>query len=261
MAKRLEIFAPETFPLVEPGDSLPQLILDTLQQEQIPLQQGDLLVLAQKIISKSEGRYVDLPDISPTDEALELARTCDKDPRLVQLILDESSEVLRCVPGVIIVRHRLGFVMANAGIDHSNIAGSDHIAGFDHGQRVLLLPENPDHSAEQLKKQLELATGLDLAVMINDSFGRPWRLGTTGVCIGCAGIASLWDQRGDRDLFGQELRVTQVAVGDELATAASVLMGQANESRPLVLVRGLEFPREPAAAHHLLRPAGEDLFL
>ena len=134
MAKRLEIFAPETFPLVEPGDSLPQLILDTLQQEQIPLQQGDLLVLAQKIISKSEGRYVDLPDISPTDEALELARTCDKDPRLVQLILDESSEVLRCVPGVIIVRHRLGFVMANAGIDHSNLAGADHIAGFDHGR-------------------------------------------------------------------------------------------------------------------------------
>lgn len=255
MAKRLEIFAPETFPLVEPGDSLPQLILDTLQQEQIPLQQGDLLVLAQKIISKSEGCYVDLSDISPTDEALELARKCDKDPRLVQLILDESSEVLRCVPGVIIVRHRLGFVMANAGIDQSNIAGSDH------GQRVLLLPENPDRSAEQLKKQLEKATGLDLAVIINDSFGRPWRLGTTGVCIGCAGIASLWDQRGDSDLFGQELRVTQVAVGDELATTASVLMGQANEARPLVLVRGLEFPREPAAAHYLLRPAGEDLFL
>jgi len=255
MAKRLEIFAPETFPLVEPGDSLPRLILETLQLEQIPPQQGDLLVLAQKIISKSEGRYVDLPGISPTEEAVRLARTCDKDPRLVQLILDESSEVLRCVPGVIIVRHRLGFVLANAGIDHSNIAGSDD------GERVLLLPENPDRSAEQLKEQLEQATGLDLAVLINDSFGRPWRLGTTGVCIGCAGIASLWDQRGDSDLFGQELGVTQVAVGDELATAASVLMGQANEARPLVLVRGLEFPREPAAAHHLLRPAGEDLFL
>ena len=255
MAKRLEILAPETFPLVKPGDSLPRLILETLQLEQIPLQQGDLLVLAQKIISKSEGRYVDLPDIAPTEEAVRLARTCDKDPRLVQLILDESSEVLRCVPGVIIVRHRLGFVLANAGIDHSNIAGSDD------GERVLLLPEDPDRSAEQLKEQLEQATGLDLAVLINDSFGRPWRLGTTGVCIGCAGIASLWDQRGDSDLFGQELGVTQVAVGDELATAASVLMGQANEARPLVLVRGLEFPREPAAAHHLLRPAGEDLFL
>jgi coenzyme F420-0:L-glutamate ligase/coenzyme F420-1:gamma-L-glutamate ligase len=255
MAKRLEILAPESFPLVEPGDSLSQLILETLQQEQITLQQGDLLVLAQKIISKSEGRYVDLLGISPSDEAKQLAQKCDKDPRLVQLILDESSEVLRCVPGVIIVRHRLGLVMANAGIDHSNIAGSAD------GESVLLLPENPDRSAEQLKEKLEKATGLDLAVIVNDSFGRPWRLGTTGVCIGCAGIVSLWDQRGDTDLFGQELMVTQVAVGDELATAASVLMGQASESRPLVLVRGLEFPSGPAAANHLLRPADEDLFL
>jgi len=255
MAKRLEIIAPDRFPLVEPADSLPRLILDTLQAEHIPLLQGDVLVLAQKIISKSEDRYVNLADVSPTPEAEQLAIRCDKDPRLVQLILDESSEVLRCVPGVIIVRHRLGFVMANAGIDHSNISGAED------GERVLLLPEDPDRSAEQLLQRLERATGLDLAVMINDSFGRPWRLGTTGVCIGCAGIASLLDQRGDNDLFGQELLVTQVAVGDEVATAASVVMGQAGEARPLVLVRGLGFPREPASAQHLLRPAGEDLFL
>lgn len=255
MAKRLEIIAPERFPLVEPGDSLPRLILDTLQTEQITFQQGDVLVLAQKIISKSENRYTRLADVTPTADAEQLAIKCDKDPRLVQLILDESSEVLRCVPGVIIVRHRLGFVMANAGIDHSNISGAED------GERVLLLPEDPDRSAEQLLERLEQATGLDLAVMINDSFGRPWRLGTTGVCIGCAGIASLLDQRGDNDLFGQEMLVTQVAVGDEVATAASVLMGQAGEARPLVLVRGLGFPREPASAQHLLRPAGEDLFL
>jgi coenzyme F420-0:L-glutamate ligase/coenzyme F420-1:gamma-L-glutamate ligase len=255
MAKRFEIFAPEYFPLVEPGDSLPRLILDTLQQEQISLQQGDVLVLAQKIISKSEDRYVELASVQPTTEADRLALKCDKDPRLVQLILNESSDVLRCVPGVIIARHRLGFVMANAGIDHSNISGADD------GQRVLLLPENPDRSAEQLQQQLEQTTGLDLAIIINDSFGRPWRLGTTGVCIGCAGIVSLLDQRGDTDLFGQELLVTQVAVADELATAASVLMGQAGEARPLVVIRGTEFPREPAPAHHLLRPAGEDLFL
>jgi len=255
MAKRLEIIAPERFPLVEPGDSLPRLILDTLQAEQIPLQQGDVLVLAQKIISKSEGRYARLADVAPTADAEQLANKCDKDPRLVQLVLDESSEVLRCVPGVLIVRHRLGFVMANAGIDHSNIPGAED------EQRVLLLPEDPDRSAETLKERLEQATGLDLAIMINDSFGRPWRLGTTSVCIGCAGIVSLYDQRGGSDLFGQELLMTQVAVGDEVATAASVLMGQAGEARPLVLVRGLEFPREPAAAHHLLRPAAEDLFL
>ena len=255
MAKRLEIIAPERFPLVEPGDSLPCLILDTLQAEKISLQQSDVLVLAQKIISKSEGCYARLADVTPTADAEQLANKCDKDPRLVQLILDESSQVLRCVPGVLIVRHRLGFVMANAGIDHSNISGAED------EQRVLLLPENPDRSAGQLREQLEQATGLELAIVINDSFGRPWRLGTTSVCIGCAGIISLFDQRGDTDLFGQELLVTQVAVGDEVATAASVLMGQAGESRPLVLVRGLEFPREPAAAHHLLRPAAEDLFL
>ncbi len=255
MAKRLEIIAPERFPLVEPGDSLPRLILDTLQAEKISLQQSDVLVLAQKIISKSEGCYARLADVRPTADAEQLANKCDKDPRLVQLILDESSQVLRCVPGVLIVRHRLGFVMANAGIDHSNISGAED------EQRVLLLPENPDRSAGQLKEQLEQATGLELAIVINDSFGRPWRLGTTSVCIGCAGIVSLFDQRGDSDLFGQELLVTQVAVGDEVATAASVLMGQAGEARPLVLVRGLEFPREPAPAHHLLRPAAEDLFL
>jgi len=255
MAKRLEIIAPEEFPLVEAGDSLPRLILDTLQAEQISFQQGDVLVLAQKIISKSEGRYARLTDVVPTADAEQLAVKCDKDPRLVQMILNESSEVLRCMPGVLIVRHRLGFVMANAGIDHSNISGAED------EQRVLLLPEDPDQSAELLKEELEQATGLDLAIIINDSFGRPWRLGTTSVCIGCAGIVSLFDQRGDSDLFDQELLVTQVAVGDEVATAASVLMGQAGEARPLVLVRGLDFPREPAAARHLLRPAAEDLFL
>jgi len=255
MTKRLEILAPEGFPLVKPGDNLPRLTLKSLSAEGISLQNGDVLVFAQKIISKSENRFVDLDHAEPSSNALELAQKCDKDPRLVQLILDESSEVLRCVPGVIIVRHKLGFVMANAGIDHSNISAGPG------GERVLLLPENPDQSARQIRQELERMTGLELAVIINDSFGRPWRLGTTGVCIGCDGIVSLLDQRGESDLFGQELVVTQVAVGDELATAASVLMGQAGEARPLVILRGLEFPREPAPACTLIRPGGEDLFL
>jgi coenzyme F420-0:L-glutamate ligase/coenzyme F420-1:gamma-L-glutamate ligase len=225
-----------------------------LLEENIALQNGDVIVLAQKIVSKSENRFVGLAGVAPSDEAKVLASKCGKDACLVQLILNESTEVLRCVPGVIIVRHKLGFVMANAGIDHSNIAADAS------GERVLLLPEYPDQSAKQIRQAIERETGLELAVIISDSFGRPWRLGTTGVCIGCDGIASLIDRRGDRDLFGQELLVTQVAVGDELATAASILMGQADESRPLVLLRGLEFPREPAAAHHLLRPPEEDLF-
>ncbi len=214
-----------------------------------------MLVLAQKIISKSENRIVSLASINASDKAKDLASKCDKDARLVQLILDESTEVLRCVPGVIIVRHKLGLVMANAGIDHSNVAAD---AG---GDQVLLLPEDPDQSAMRLRQALERETGLQLAVIISDSFGRPWRLGTTGVCIGCDGIASLIDKRGDRDLFGQELTVTQVAVGDELATAASILMGQADEARPLVVVRGLEFPHKPASARYLQRPPDEDLFL
>jgi len=217
-----------------------------LLEENIALQNGDVIVLAQKIVSKSENRFVGLAGVAPSDEAKVLASKCGKDAGLVQLILDESKEVLRCAPGVIIVRHKLGFVMANAGIDHSNVAADAS------GERVLLLPEYPDQSAKQ--------TGLELAVIISDSFGRPWRLGTTGVCIGCDGIASLIDRRGDRDLFEQELMVTQVAIGDELATAASILMGQGNESRPLVILRGLEFPREPASARHLLRPPEEDLF-
>ncbi len=255
MAKRLEILAAENFPMVEPGDDLLPLILDSLNGEQIHLQNGDVLVLAQKIISKSENRYTELDAVEPSEIAKELAEKCDKDSRLVQLILDESSQVLRCAPGVIIVRHRLGFVMANAGIDRSNIPGGSV------GERVLLLPADPDTSARRMKDRLEQATGLDLAVIISDSFGRPWRLGTSGVCIGCAGIASLMDQRGQSDLFGQELQVTQVAVGDELATAASILMGQADEARPVVVIRGAEFPREPAAASHLLRPGDEDLFV
>ena len=229
--------------------------MDSLREADIALQNGDILVLAQKIVSKSEHRIVSLAHVEPSENAQELASKCDKDARLVQLILNESTAVLRCVPGVIIVRHKLGLVMANAGIDHSNIAADAN------GENVLLLPENPDQSAMQLRQAMERETGLQLAVVISDSFGRPWRLGTTGVCIGCDGIASLIDKRGDRDLFGQELIVTQVAVGDELATAASILMGQADEARPLVIVRGLEFPREPASARHLQRPPDEDLFL
>ena len=185
MARRLDIFSPEGFPLVEPGDDLSCLIPDSLNKEQLSLCNGDVLVLAQKIISKSEDRYVDLANVEAGTRARELAVKCDKDPRLVQLILDQSSEVLRCTPGVIIVRHKLGLVMANAGIDHSNIETGTT------GECVLLLPEDPDNSARVLRDQLEQVTGLKLAVIINDSFGRPWRLGTTGVCIGCAGIASI----------------------------------------------------------------------
>ena len=174
MSRRLEVFSPDHFPLVGPGDGLAQLIMDSMQKEHISLENGDVLVLAQKIVSKSENRYVDLCKVEPSARARDLASICDKDPRLVQLILDESVAVLRCVPGVIVVRHRLGLVMANAGIDQSNIGNG---AGV---QRVLLLPRDPDSSAKILLGELERETGLQLAVIVSDSFGRPWRLGTTG---------------------------------------------------------------------------------
>jgi coenzyme F420-0:L-glutamate ligase/coenzyme F420-1:gamma-L-glutamate ligase len=254
LAKRLELFAPENFPLIEPGDRLSDLIVNSLRDEEIGLKQGDVLVLAQKVVSKSEGRLTSIESVEASDEAVSLAATCDKDARLVQLILDESTEILRCAPGVLIVRHKLGFVMANAGIDHSNIATDSS------DEHVLLLPERPDMSARQLRLELETAVGCDLAVIISDSFGRPWRLGTTGVCIGCDGIVPLQDKRGEFDLFGNELMVTQIAMGDELATAASILMGQSDEARPLVILRGLEFEPASRSARDLIRPANEDLF-
>jgi coenzyme F420-0:L-glutamate ligase/coenzyme F420-1:gamma-L-glutamate ligase len=228
--------------------------MNSLRGENFELKQGDVLVLAQKIVSKSEGRLIRISSVEASDEAIRLAAKCEKDARLVQLILDESTEVLRCVPGVLIVRHKLGLVMANAGIDHSNIAINDG------DEQVLLLPERPDISARQLRVELERETGCSLAVIISDSFGRPWRLGTTGVCIGCDGISPLIDKRGERDLFGNELVVTQIAIGDELATAASLLMGQSDEGCPLVVARGLRFKSESVTSRESLRPANEDLF-
>jgi len=248
------MIAPEGFPLVGPGDDLPALILDSLKNESIALEAGDVVVLAQKIVSKAEGRLVHLKDVTPSARAHELALKCEKDPRFVQLVLDESADIIRCVPGVLIVRHRLGMVMANAGIDQSNVVNSMA------GEQVLLLPADPDASAARIRRELETSVGTRLAVIINDSFGRPWRMGTSGVCIGGSGIASIIDYRGDTDLFGQPLKVTQVALGDELAAAASILMGETSEARPLVIVRGLEYPVSPSAASHLLRPVDEDLF-
>jgi coenzyme F420-0:L-glutamate ligase/coenzyme F420-1:gamma-L-glutamate ligase len=208
--------------------------------------------MAQKVVSKAEGRYRRLDEVDVSPEAADLAERCGKDPRLVELILGESERVVRCAPGVLIVRHRLGFVHANAGIDHSNIERGD--------EQVLLLPENPDASAERLRQDIGTASGTNIGILIIDSFGRPFRIGTCGVCIGSAGVAVVDDRRGHPDLYGKPLEVTQVAVADELAAAASLLMGGADESRPLVLARGL-LPGGDGTAQALVRPLGEDLFL
>ena len=249
----MHLVALPDFPQVVSGDDLAGFTVDALRRAGLQLRPDDVLVFAQKVVSKAEGRQIDLATVTPGEKALELARTVHKDPRLVELVLRESRRVVRVAPDVLIVEHRLGLIMANAGIDQSNVAGPD-------GECALLLPEDPDTSAMRLREGLAALTGCEAAVIISDSFGRPWRVGTVGVAIGCAGMAATLDLRGQSDLFGRTLRVTIVGHADEIASAASILMGQASEARPVILVRGLpaRVPHRPAGA--LLRPPGEDLF-
>jgi coenzyme F420-0:L-glutamate ligase / coenzyme F420-1:gamma-L-glutamate ligase len=249
-------------PLIRRDDNLADIFVNSLQESNISIQDNDVLVIAQKIISKAEGRAVNLANITPTQRALELARETEKDARVVELILQESNEVLRTRVGVIIVEHRLGFVCANAGIDQSNV--SPHLpVGDEPGVReelVLLLPENPDRSAKNIRSQVEETTGRKISVLIIDSHGRAWRNGTVGVAIGIAGLPGLEDLRGKPDLFGYQLQVTQVGVADELAAAASLVMGQAAEGTPVVHVRGFPYPLRDGSLKELIRPREQDLF-
>jgi coenzyme F420-0:L-glutamate ligase/coenzyme F420-1:gamma-L-glutamate ligase len=254
MASRLELIPLQGFPHVEPADDLAALIASALSDNALQLQNGDVLVVAQKIVSKSEGRYVRLADVTVTDDARELAARADKDPRLVQLILDESKEVLRVRPGVIIVEHRNGYVHANAGIDRSNITSSQE------DPRVLLLPRDSDASAQRLRVAMAAVCGVAPQVVINDSMGRAWRNGTVGLAIGCAGIEPLNNQIGEIDLFGNVLEVTEPAVADELAAAASLVMGQAAQGCPVVLARGAGLAQSDAGSAALLRDRALDMF-
>jgi coenzyme F420-0:L-glutamate ligase/coenzyme F420-1:gamma-L-glutamate ligase len=245
-----------SIPLIRPGDHLAEIVLKSLREAEISLQDGDILVLAQKIISKAENRLVNLAAITPRPAAQELAEKTGKDPRLAELLLRESAEILRARMGTAIVEHRLGFVCANAGIDHSNVAGEGDTAE----EWVLLLPENPDHSAAALRAELEAASGTRLGVMIIDSHGRAWRLGTVGVAIGLSGLPGLVDERGWQDLFGYTLNITVVGIADELAAAASLVMGQAAEGTPIVHVRGFPYPLREGSLKELLRPKEQDMF-
>ncbi len=242
-------------PEVQPGDDLAVLIAEAMRQARMKLRAGDVLVVAQKIVSKAEGRIVDLATVEARPEAARLAVKCDKDPRLVELVLRESTGVLRTVPGVIIVEHRLGLVLANAGIDQSNLRPGD-----DHGY-ALLLPEDPDASAAALRGALAAHFGVErLGVIVNDSVGRAWRLGTVGLAIGVAGMTALWDLRGERDLFGRELLVSETGIADQVASAAQIAQGEGDEGTPVVRVRGLERLGPAQTARDLLRPRNQDLF-
>jgi coenzyme F420-0:L-glutamate ligase/coenzyme F420-1:gamma-L-glutamate ligase len=246
--QKVELLAVPGLPLVKAGDDLARLIGDKLTGE-LALRPGDVVVLAQKIVSKAEGRMVDLAAVTPSQRAVELAAEVLKDPRLVELILSESTRVVRSRPNVLIVEHKLGLIMANAGIDQSNVAPQDGV------ERALLLPKDPDASAETLRTRLGAT-----AVLIIDSFGRPWRKGTTGVAIGAAGLPSFIDMRGQTDMFGRVLQVTMPAFADEIAAAASLVMGQAAEALPVVIVRGLSWSAPSTPAGDLIRASGEDLF-
>ena len=253
-AVELRLIALPHFPQVGHGDDLADLTVEALARGGLALRTDDVVVFAQKVISKAEGRRIDLATVLPSAKALELAQTVQKDPRVVELVLRESRRIVRSAKDVLIVEHRLGLIMANAGIDQSNVADPAT------GEFALLLPEDPDASAARLRDRLGMLTGCEPGVVISDSFGRPWRVGTVGVAIGCAGFPATLDLRGQLDLFGRPLRVSVVGHADEIASAASVLMGQASEARPVILVRGLclRAPHQTAAA--LIRPQQQDLF-
>lgn len=253
MSARLSIFAIPGIPLVQPGDDLASFILDGLSAMGEALAAGDIVVVAQKIISKAEGRLVSLGSVVPTARAHELAGVTGKDPRVVELVLQESREVLRAKTNVLIVEQNLGLVIANAGIDRSNVEGGSE-------DMALLLPVDPDASARALRETLIERSGVDVAVVIADSVGRAWRYGTTGMAIGCAGLEPLWDQRGDTDMFGKVLEVTEVAVADQVASAANLAMGEARERTPAAVVRGLDTPRRERPATALVRAKKEDMF-
>ncbi len=251
-SRQLTLTALPGIPLVRQGDDLGALIGQAIARAGLSLEDGDVLVVTSKIVAKSEGRLVELSSIIPSAEATSLALEIGKDPRLVEVILSESRQVLRKRLGLIIVEHRLGFICANAGVDHSNVGGD--------GDWVLLLPEDPDASAGALRSQLKKDHGADIGILIIDSHGRAWRMGTVGVAVGVAGFPALVDMRGEEDLHGEKLTVTVVGLADEVAAAASAIMGQAAEGTPVVHVRGLPYALREGTLTELLRPREQDLF-
>ena len=242
-------------PLVQAGDDVAALITEAAQAAGLALLPGDILVVAQKIVSKAEGRLVRLADVTPGAEAIRLAQKTDKDARVVQAVLDDSAAVIRAHEGILIVEQSSGWICAHGGLDHSNVAPEEE-------ETVALLPADADASAAEIRRRIQAHSGASIAVLISDSHGRPWRMGTVGVCIGCDGLAPLWDQRGLTDLFGYELRVSEECIADELCAAASLVMGQSNEGRPAAIIRGYIPPETDTSTHarSIQRPPERDLF-
>jgi coenzyme F420-0:L-glutamate ligase/coenzyme F420-1:gamma-L-glutamate ligase len=252
--ERLTLSVVPGIALITPGDDLGAIIIAAMDKAGIEPLAGDIIVVAQKVVSKAQGRYVDLATVAPSSRAREVAISIDRDPRLVEVILSESTRIVRQHPRALVVEHRDGYVAANAGVDRSNVSASSD------REVVLLLPTDPDGAAEKLRQQMEQHFGKRLGVIVSDSFGRPWRRGTVGVALGAAGIPALNDLRGQPDLFGRPLQVSETAFADEVASAASLLMGQAGEACPVVVVSGFAVAEQHIPARALIRPASEDLF-
>ncbi|MCX6042546.1 MAG: coenzyme F420-0:L-glutamate ligase [Caldilinea sp.] len=253
--KALQLFVVPGLPAFQPGDDVAAQIVEQLAAMEEGLLPGDIVVVAQKIVSKAEGRLVRLIDVEPGEQAHQLAELVGKDPRVLQVILEDSHEVLRARRGLLVVEQRSGWVCANAGVDRSNVQPDEE------SEYLALLPADADASAAALRARLAELTGVAPAVIVSDSHGRAWRIGTVGVAIGCAGLPPLWNQRGLHDLFGYELISSEECIADELAAAASLLMGQSDEGRPVVVIRGYLPPPLPAApAKTIQRPANIDTF-
>lgn len=255
----LRLWAVPGMPIVRQGDDVADLIVRSMEAVGERLRAGDIVVIAQKIVSKAEGRLVRLQDVNPSGQARELAGVVGKDPATIQVILDDSRAVIRARRGLLVVEQASGWICANAGVDRSNVAPE---RTEDSGETLALLPEDADESAEGIRRRLHELAGVAPAIIISDSHGRAWRIGTVGVCIGCAGLPPVWDQRGRHDLHGYELVSSEECIADELAAAASLLMGQSDEGRPVVIVRGYELPRgmQAAPARSIQRPKEMDAF-
>ncbi|HIJ09056.1 TPA: coenzyme F420-0:L-glutamate ligase [Candidatus Bathyarchaeota archaeon] len=250
--KPIEIFPIQNVPLIKRGDDLARIIVDSAIKQQTPIEEKDILVVTHKIVSKAEGKVVNLEDVSPSEQAREIAQKTDKDPKFVEVVMRETKEVVRLGHNSLITETKNGTICANAGADKSNIEGESNIA---------LLPTNSDKSAREIRKEIKKLTGKDVAIIISDTHGRPLRMGEINVAIGIAGITPTKDRRGEEDLFGYVLKVKQTAIADELASAAELVIGQANEGRPVAIIRGYKYtPTENASARQLIRPKEADLF-
>ena len=253
VASELNLTAIQNIPEINPGDDLSQIINGCLTDQSISLKDKDVLVIAQKIISKSEDRFIDLKTVDPSEKAIEVSKRTDKDPRLVELILQESCEIIRAEKGILVVEHKLGHILANAGIDRSNTARSD--------DEVLLLPIDPDKSARKIKQYFEELYQIKIGVLITDSIGRAWRLGTTGHALGSSGLKTIIDLRNNEfDRDGRLLQTTIIGVADQIASASTLLMGESYEGTPAVIMRGLDLCDDSDTVKNLIRPAEEDLF-